>query len=196
MTEAEVRIDVSDWWNDALHTEEMPQTEGDLAALAVREGYSARRAAQIAIAARVMSKSPEDILPDDKNLLGTGGASAVHMAIAIQKKQIEINGKEYRARQFTAVCPEEQEDEPEPDAEQQEFEQTVEPLERPPELPDHGYVKLGTDKSLENALRYLRRRVPGHVWNRLVEIKAAEGNVREAADELVARIYQMVGELE
>lgn len=181
-----VKVDVTDWKDEALREEAVPQTNEELVSLAVRQGMSARTAARYAIAARAAGLAPDDVLPNDKVLLGNGGGLVVHMMVANAKERIKIGNREYLARKYKAI--QKQEKEPSDNGDQSELE--VESA-----LPEHGYTQLGTQVSIENAINYLRNRVPGHIWNRLIEIAAAEGDVKTAAEELIDKIGEMVDKL-
>jgi hypothetical protein len=180
-----IKIDVTDWREAALKAERVPQTKDDLIEIAVDNEYTARQAAQFYLACRAAGLSPDDLLSDDKHIFGSGGGLETHLLIANLKKRIEINGKLIRARQYKAI--QQKEDQP-TDGDQLELE--AETL-----LPVHGYTRLGTEASCENALRYLVRIVTGHIRNRLVEIAASKGDVRAAADALIAKINEIVEEL-
>lgn len=183
-----VKVDVTDWKDEALREEAVPQTNEELVSLAVRQGMSARTAARYAIAARAAGLAPDDVLPNDKILLGNGGGLVVHMMVANAKERIKIGDREFLARKYKAIQKQEDEEEPSGNGDQLELE-----IESP--LPEHGYTELGTPASIDNAVDYLRNRVPGHIWNRLIEIAAAEGDVKGAAEELVDKIREMVDKL-
>jgi len=189
MDSVQINIDVTDWAEIALQAEEMPQTDEELVRLAVDRNWSAKQAAQIALAMRAMGHVPVEILPLDKAVLAEGGAHFVHHIVAAQKIRFERNGKEQEMRAYTAVqhC---NEDDNGDESEQASFETDTEAV-----LLERGYVEAGTPESVENAIAYLYHRVPGHVRNRLVEIWAGGGDVREVAEEFIALIRGMVDKL-
>ncbi len=166
-----ISIDVSDWAEAALRNEEAPQTRDELTDLSLSKGYTATEAARIGMSQRAGGNSPAEILPDDKNLLSDGGAMSVHMMIARAKRTIEIKGQEYEARIATANIQEEE------------------------ESTDRNYTLLGTEQNCENAKRYLLHRVPGHVWNRLLEIHEGGGDLRDIGKQLIAIIEGFIGKL-
>jgi len=187
MSKVAVSIDVTDWAEKALRAEEMPQSESDLFAMAVDQGLSARETAQMAIAARAMGESPVDILPDNKVLLGDGGRYRMDAMIRNAVRRIEIAGKEYTVREATSVV---QEDAPESDDGPQTLELEAEAA-TGGVLPKDGYIRAGTPQSAENARRYLQRKVPGHIWERLKEIAAAGEDPHGAVEELIAAVREM-----
>lgn len=183
-----IKIDVTDWHEAALNAERVPQTKDDLIEIAIDQQYDARQAAQFYLACRAAGLSPDNLLSDDKNILGAGGGLETHILLANLKEEIEINGKMIRARRYKAI---QNKDDESDDGEQMELDaETIEVA-----LPKHGYTRLGTEASCKNALQYLARNVIGHIRNRLVEIAAAGGDVRAAADALIAKINELVEEL-
>ena len=189
MEQVQINIDVTDWAETALQAEEVPQTDEELVRLAVDRNWGAKQTAQIALAMRAMGHVPAEILPPDKAVLAEGGAYFVHHVVAAQKTRFERNGKEQEMRSYTAVQQGDDDDDGD-ESEQASFETDAEAT-----LPERGYVEAGTPESVENAIAYLHRRVPGHIRNRLVEIWAGGGDVREVAEDLIALIRGMVDEL-
>ncbi len=184
-----VTVDVTDWKEEALREEIVPQTSEELVSLAVKEGMSAKTAARYAIAVRAAGLAPDDVLPGNKVLLGNGGGHAVHLMIASAKEKIKVGDKEYLARKYKAIQKVDK-------AVSSEGNGEILDLEIDSILPDHGYTEIGTPESIENAIQYLRNQVPGHIWNRLIEIKAADGDVEKAVEELVDKVREMAGKLE
>ena len=188
MDPVQISIDVTDWAQEALDAEEVPQNNDDLVQLAVTKDWGAKRAAQVALAMRAAGHAPEDILPHDTEVLAEGGAYHVHHMVQMQKVRIERNGKQMEVRAFTAV----QRDEDESGAgEQTTFETDAEIV-----LPERGYVEQGTPESVENAKRLLFRYVLGHVRNRLAEIWAGGGDVQETVENIVAAIRGIGDEIQ
>ena len=186
-----IAIDVSDWRDRGLRLEEVPQSEEELVQMAAERGLGARETAEIYMGLRAAGIAPDDMLDDDKSLLSDGGTLNVHQRVALQRKRIEIMGREYSARAWTGVCKNEPRDGDGLD-DQIEMEMDVEALEDGEvPLPGQGYLKLGTEESVQSALNALQKIVPGHIKNRAIEIAAGGGDVHGALDELIAEICRI-----
>lgn len=184
-----ISSDVSDWAERAMRLDEVPQTDLEVAHLAVKEGFSAKEAAEIALAVRAMGLAPDDIMPPSKACLSEGGAYFVHHVVQAQEIEFERNGKRMRLRQHTAI------QRPSHDAEEEEDEQTTFETDARVVLPERGYAEVGTPESVENAKRLLFRFVPGHVRNRLAEIWAGGGDHMAVLKELIAVLYGIAEEI-
>lgn len=182
MKPVKIVIDVTDWAEEALRAESVPQNRDDVGQQAVRKGSSARKAAQRALALRAAGHSPDDVMPTDKDVLSDGGAYVINNMVTQMKQRIERSGREIELRAYTAIMKEDDLDQPtlpEGDA----F------------LPDHEYAAAGTPESVENAKRLLHKFVPGHVRNRCAEIWAGGGDPREAWEEVRAMCDGIVDEI-
>lgn len=193
---SQIVIGIDDWREAALRTEDPPQTRSDVIKLALRLG-SPREAAQRTIAWIDGGESPEELLPSCKQMLSDGGRLNVSHMVEGLKELFEIEGREYCVRAATAVVSKPEDDQPGEKDPQLSFE-TDAPVKTNPEvnMPDRGYVDAGTPESLENARRYLINIIPGHVRNRLTEIRVAGGDPRAALEELISILWTILREIE
>jgi len=182
MDPVKIVIDVTDWAEEALHAEAVPETRDDVGSMALRKGIGARKAAQRALALRAANHSPQDVMPSDKDVLSDGGLLVVTSIIRNRKEQIERNGRIMEMRAYTAVV-------------QDEDEQPMLPGDDDVLLPEHEYVAAGTPESVENAKRLLMQYVPGHIRNRCAEIWAGGGDARAAWEEVRAVCDAIVDEI-
>ena len=165
----DLRIDISDWADEANHEEVAFGGIDDLIQQHVQEGWTPTKAGRMAVAARAMGRADDNILPENKLLLNSGAAVAVSSEFASRTKKAVINGKERTIREFVGSVNDEA---------------------------DHAYVKAQSVEAVRRARAYLLKAVPGHVEGRLSIIAANGGNVREEADALKAKIDALVAEIE
>lgn len=181
-----LKIDVTDWTIE--HDEIEPQLTGedDLVSLVTRTGVSTAKAARLAIISREKGNAPADILPENKPLLNSGGAVAVASAITRRMKEIQLeNGKTFSVREFVAPVREEEEG------------QGVDDTQTPaaPSPLTESFVSVQSPEARTRALDYLYKIVPGYIMGRLKIIAVNGGDVRAAADEVKAKIDEMVERL-
>jgi len=186
-------IDIADWIEQALREEVPPQTIQDVADLVTK--FNSRKAGHLTIAYIDLGLSPRDLLPTCKIMLGDGARMRVAHVREALKRRFDVNGREFEVRAMTKVVrvPEQAQQEEDP---QGAFDVDVEEIDAEPPVPEDGWVEAGTPESLENARRYLLHKVPGHVIERLKEIKVAGGDPRKALQELISVLWASLNHME
>lgn len=181
-----IKIDVTDWAIEHDQVEPDVSNEDKLIGLVTQGGMSTAKAARLGIIAREKGNAPEDILPANKPLLMTGGAVAISSVIARRHKEVQLeNGKTFSVREFIA-----------PVGENEEGHQQSDTHERsaPSPLPET-FVSVLSPEARTRALDYLYKVVPGYIMGRLKIIAVNGGDVQAAANELKAKIDEMVERL-
>ncbi len=189
-----LKIDVTDWAIEHDEIEPQISNEDDLIGLAIRPGMNTAKVARLAIISRERGNAPADILPANKPLLNSGGAVAISTKIAQRHKEVQLkNGKTLTVREFVAPVRDEDEGQATDDAQ---VANAPSPL---PETLRHAqdatFVNVQSDEAKGRALDYLYKIVPGYIMGRLKIIAVNGGDVKAAADELKARIDEMVERL-
>jgi hypothetical protein len=191
----EITIDMTDWEEKALRTEDPPQDEEDLLRLVKK--FGTREAGQMTVVWIERGQSPRELLPTCKCLLSDGAQLNISNTVKGLEAIFKVANREYRVRRTMAVVSENDDEETEEGTPQLSFEAEAEiPPIVPPHMPEKGWVDAGTPESRENARRYLTKIVPGHVRPRLEEIKVASGDPRAALQELVSILWAILAEIE
>jgi hypothetical protein len=176
-----------------LREEKDIQTEEDLVSLVLEDDKTTREAGLMGLAARAAGLSPEHILRSDYVLITSAAGKNVGDIIERFKEEVELaNGRKVQVRTHLGkpgVNPGKQGESDNQEASKQEIESVRDKSNR------SGYVRTKSDRGIKLALRYLHTHIPGQIWPRLAEIAVAGGDVRAAADELIAQIEEMVEKL-
>jgi len=172
----DITINIDDWRDETLQAEEMPKNLDDLVSLALEQGYLSPQLFRMYAYCREAGIAEPDVLPDNKALLQTGGTNAIDRRFALYRKIIEINGKQFDGRAM--VAPASKEDDLDDDESGDETVTT--------------WQSTGTPEAADLAWRYLERRIPGHIWGRLLILADSGGDVRGAADMLHDKIDEMI----
>lgn len=176
-----IREDISDWQDEAFRAEIIITNERDMLD-ALASGSHTAQVARAAIVSRELGKAPEDIMRPNKVLLTIGAMQDVISTAHKVKIEVETsNGAVYEAPAFVGKgnkdeAPEETE-------------------EKDPEDTGPSFVAARSPLALERARRYMSNVVPGHVWNRLLLIHHNGGSVQAEAEELKAKIDEMVNRI-
>ena len=173
MDKVEIRIDATDWAEQALRAELEIQGDEDVIKMA-DEGYTTGQMACILVGGRALGIVPAHTLKSDKLLLYGGARAEVATKYAACKRQAElVNGKTIEVREY--VGPPGREDDNEDDT-------------------PKTFVRSETDEGMRLAERYLARTVPGHVYGHLKIIAANGGDVMAAAEALASKVLSMAEE--
>lgn len=184
-----IREDISDWRDETFQDETIIEQEDDIFA-ALEQGISTPKIARAALVSRELGKAPADLIRSNKVLLNVGAMADV-IAIAHKPKvKVQTKNGEYDAPAFVGKVATRQLEE-----EQVEGEPEIEETETEPDDSGPSFVRLGDDLAGRRAQDYLDRIVPGHIWNRLLIIHSAGGDVRQAALEVKGKIDEMVGRI-
>ena len=184
-----IKIDVTDWAIEHDQIEPNISDEDRLIGLVTQAGMSTAKAARLGIIAREKELAPEDILPANKPLLNSGAAVALSSVIA--RRHIEAqtpSGNTYSVREFVAPVREEGEDD-------QMLRETQSNSVTPPSLTDESYAPVHSEEAKGRAWDYLLKRIPGYIYGRLKIVAVNGGDVKAAADELKAKIDELVERL-
>ena len=180
--ELAVHIPIGDW--EALLLQEEPEIT-DLASLVkLYKRYPISQLAKMIAAAEARGDTPTRLLNLDKLLYHSGIKADIAEKVAAQTENVRLeNGRDIEIRSLVGTPPsdfDDESDEEDADADEK-FGLAVDSL---------------SQMALDRSLRYLQRSVPGYVYGRLKIIAANHGDVREAANVLVVKIWEMVEGLE
>lgn len=183
-----VRIPIEDWRQEALRMEIMPEKREDVIDL-LSGGTPTGTIARGIIVSRELENAPADIIAPNKMLLYTGARLAVSQIAASATHDVEVKGATYKAQDFIGPV---RQAETDADDDEQEvlFESEVEAI-QPPDMPTT-YTSYTNARSADVAEMYLQRRVPGHVWPRLLTLHEHGRDVRSAVRELKDELDNMV----
>jgi len=175
MDTVEIRIDATDWAEQALLAETEIQGDEDVVKMA-DAGYTTGQMACILVGGRALGIVPAHTLKSDKLLLYGGARAEVATKYAACKRQAELaNGKTVEVREYVG---------PSPGREDDNEEDTLKT-----------FVRSESDEGMRLAERYLDRTVPGHVYGHLKIIAANGGDVTAAAEALASKVLSMAREL-
>jgi hypothetical protein len=179
----QIKIDVTDWQKEYDEIEADVSTTDKLTELSVK--HNTAQLARLAIIAREKKLAPNDILPANKPLFLSGAMAALTQLIVRQRETFTLkNGKGVTVREFVGPLGGEHD--------QVASDTHVTSVTSPPEM----FVKIESDEALGRSIDYLLKRVPGYIYGSLTRIAVGGGDVRKLADELIAKIEEMVKELE
>ena len=172
-----LKIDVTDWRDEALRDESLPQKEEDIIA-AIQSGKQTMRVARDLIVAQEMGTIPHLTRPN-KTLLNAGAAYDVATLLKRQKQSVEtVDGNTYEIPAYIGRLGRTPDDSDQT-GEQPDTELKEEPVEIEP-----SYVLASAPAAMGYALRYLEGFIPGNIWNKLLEVYYCGGDVRAQADAL------------
>lgn len=187
--ELTIQIKVGDWEKEYLEIEEDISNEQKMIDLVTKKGLSTSQAGRLAIVARERKEAPEDILPANKPLLNAAAAAKLSLLIAQLHKKIELeNGNNISVREYVAPVREEDDNQK---ANGNQYPNVVSSS-----LPLETFVSVDNSVAFERAIDYLLKRVPGYIMGRLEIIAYHKQDVRQAAEQLKAKIDEMVMRLE
>jgi hypothetical protein len=115
---------------------------------------------------------------------------AVSQIAASATHDVEVKGATYKAQDFIGPVRQAETDADDDDEQEVLFEGEVEAI-QPPDMPTT-YTSYTNARSADVAEMYLQRRVPGHVWPRLLTLHEHGRDVRSAVQELKDELDNMV----
>lgn len=168
----------------------MPEKREDVIDL-LSSGTPTGTIARGIIVSRELDNAPADIIAPNKMLLYTGARLEVSRIAASATHTVNVKGATYKAQDFIGPVRQPETDDDDDSNEQEVlFESEVEAIQTP-EMPTT-YTSYTNARSADVAEMYLRRRVPGHVWPRLLTLHEHGRDVRAAVRELKAELDDMV----
>ena len=182
MTKLFIKEDITDWMDETLHDENIIESEEDIIH-ALDNGVSTAKLARATLVSRAMGKAPKDIVRPNKILLNVGAQMDVISRAHSEKTSVKTSTGEYPVSSFVGIVREKELVHEENDPEIQEV----------PQGPS--FVRINSSDALGRSVGYLERIVPGHVWNRLLVVHEAGGDVRNEADKLKQTIDDMVSRI-
>jgi hypothetical protein len=193
-TRLEIKMDATDWRDTGMREETLPESETDVID-AIAAGTPTMRVARDLIVAQEMGLIKRLTRPN-KTLLNVAAAYEVACIAKRQKATITaVNGTEYQVPAFVGRMgrPPEPLDAVEP-LTAEDVESGAVPLPDAEDAPifEPSYAPVRSAASLDYATRHMSGFIPGNIWNKLLEIHGAGGDVREQASALKARIDEMV----
>ena len=170
-------IEAEDWRQEFVEVE--PDVTGEEAAIREQmdNGLSPAQMGRMLLVGRELDIAPDDILPDNKPLLNLAASTSWAQRLQKRKKRVDLdNGKEVEVRQYVGPM-------------------TNDDQEAEPDEAGTRWVESQSEAATHRAMGYLTDIVPGHIKGRLNIIAANRGDVRAAADLLIAEIERIVGQL-
>jgi len=174
-----IKEDISDWLEETLRDESIIESDEDIIH-AMENGLSTGKIARAVIVSREIGKAPSDIVRPNKMLINVGAQMDVIARAHGEKTAVKTSTGEYPVSRFVGLVKEKDVlDEDEADIDQNE----------------PSFVQIDSAQALERSVGYLERIVPGHIWNRLLVVHEAGGDVRNEADKLKQTIDEMVSRI-
>lgn len=197
VAEPVIKIAYGDWLDEYIEAEKDVSDREKLLER-IKEGMTTPQAGRMALVARERGEAEPDMLPANKTLLASGAMHEISSLVMRQRRTVTLsNGRTIEVREFVAPVPADEDAvEGDPDAEQ--YEMAIDGMETPAEMADDNMAIVSVDDPLsaQRARSYLIRRVPGYIYNRLAILAASGESVRDAANELIKTIWEMVERLE
>lgn len=173
-----IRVEIDDWVEEYRLAEEQISGVDDILELLKNPDIKPQKAGRLVLAARELGEAPKDILPPNKAVLATGAArKIIEMSTDRMVKVTIDNGRDIQVREFIA-----------PVKDSQEYSDNQ-------ILCVKGLVTYQDELAATRALEYLRKVIPGHVYDRLAIIAYSGGDVREAGEELKQKVDEIVEKL-
>ncbi len=197
-----IRIDASEWHQEYLDRELDVSTTQKLIDLATETDIATPELTRLVIVGRERGETDGEILPPNKNLLQSGGTHALNLMFARRVQEIKTaSGKPFKVRELVAPVTEFSDDDSQIEDETQPARATFAAEwglagEHDVKAANPHLALFDSHEAGDRALRYLLQRVPGYIWGRLCIIYASGGDVRAAADELKAKIDEMMIDLD
>ena len=209
----EITIDVTDWLDETQRTEEQAITLDDFIRLAVENGIPTAQIGRMHIVQRELGLvEDDDVLLDNKSLLQSGARQAINWAFKRRKTEIEVNGKTYGVRELVGGIADDDNGNSNNVSEDQTSDATfgstasyipgenhdegatLESAASTKQEPAATWHVLGTPGALEDAVKYLDRRLPGEIVGRCLIIKASGGDVQESLAKLFDKIVKIAAD--
>ena len=177
-----IETDITDWRDEAYRDELMPTNDEEIID-AISNGKSTAQLARATIVSRELGNAPDDILRPVKILWMSGAAVDIGQKVRSKTVTIETeDGKTYEAKAYIGKSgrPHLTKDDEEEDTD------------------DGGPSYVDSDNPLmaERAHNYITRTVPGHIWERMKQLKYCDADYKAAARTLKKEIDNMVKRLD
>ncbi len=171
-----IKEDITDWRDKVLQDESIIENKTDI----LHEFKRGKRTSDVAISAIVsQAMGKTDILRPFRTLMLVGAMEDVSTIVHEPKVEVETPKGTYQVDQFVGLV----------NGAIQEMEDNETPAEEP------SFVTLDDSKAMERVYDYLYRIVPAHIWNRLVMVYHAKGDVRQASERLKLIIDEMTNRI-
>lgn len=165
-----IKTDITDWQEEALQNEFLPENE-EAIYKALDSGISSAKITRAVIVAREKQIAPTDIIRSNKLLLHAGGVLDIIRIAHKRKLEVETkSGKSYDVPAYVGTVAEKEEEEKES---------------------DNSFVNSDSAEGMQRAIDYMEKIIPGYVWGRLLIIHNFGGDVRNEADKLKQNIDDM-----
>ena len=172
-----IKENITDWRDEVLQKEAVVKDDKDILDL-IDDGVSTALIARSAIVSRELGEAPPDIVRPNKPLMMTGAMMDVSVIVKSQKHEVVTpSGKTYMSGDYIGKGKSKDDDD------------------------TPSYVEVQSEDGLRNAENYLANVIPGHIWNRFVNVVDAGGDVVPLAealklriDDMIERIFEPVGE--
>lgn len=172
-----IKIDITDWRDTLLQTEEPITNEEDIIK-ALSAGKQTGVVARATAVSRALKLAPEDILRSDKLLYYTGCVGDISAIAKKNKRVVEVeNGDHYTVPELIGYPGRRKE---------------IEEGEVQPEEGYQSYITIDDPQAAEYAKNYLIKVLPGHIWNRLLILHECNEDVSEAGELMKDKIDEMV----
>lgn len=182
-----IHEEVTDWQEETLQKELIVTSEDDIIN-AIENGSSTSELAIASIVSVLRGDAPPELIPPIKLLTKVGGQAAI---VAKVRKRSSVyksrKGKEYQVPDYIgnvrskSVLRRLEDQDVDAGEEDDDFGQS--------------YVRIDDPRARERAELYLLEIVPGHIWLRMLVAVETGGDVAQLADELIAKIREMVDKL-
>jgi hypothetical protein len=175
-----IHEEVTDWFEDFRRREIEIKSEEDVIA-AIQKGIPTSELARDVIVATLLGDLPPEVLPPMRSLTAMGAQARIVSMVHKIKTEVEIKSGTFSVNTFIGDVDDHREDKDEIE----------------PEDVGEGscYVNITDPEATPRIESYLLRRIPGHVITHLVKYKENGGDVREIAEELIAKIREIVDKI-
>jgi hypothetical protein len=168
-----VKTDITDWQEEALQSEFLPENE-EAIYKALDNGISSAKITRAVIVAREKQIAPTDIIRSNKLLLHAGGVLDIIRIAHKRKLEVETeSGKSYDVPAYVGSV-----------ADKDDEKET-----------DNSFVNSDSAEGMRRAIDYMEKIIPGYIWGRLLIIHNFGGDVRNEADKLKQNIDEMINRI-
>lgn len=163
----EIRIDVTDWVEDAQRNEMLVQQLDEIGEL-IAKGISTRKIAEAIISSRLVEIAPEDIIASNKDLLSDGGVMQVISFMNRKRKKNRKNG--HLIPEFLGTG-------------------------KMGTGGENAYGRVDNEERAKIALSYIYGHAMGMIRNRLEQLSEYGMDIEEIGDEIKRRVDDMIEEI-
>ena len=166
-----IKEDITDWRDEVLQKEVIVNKEQDVLNL-ISDGVSTALTARATIVSRELGETLTDIVRPNKLLIMIGAMKDVSILVKSQRHEVATpSGRTFMSCDYIGKGKIKDEED------------------------INSYVETQSKDGLRNAENYLNKVIPGHVWNRLINIVDAGGDIVPLAEALKSRIDDMVDKI-